>query len=484
MTRRTFLPAAAAAMTGRAHAQGRKPNVVLILTDNHGAWTLGCYGNKDIRTPHIDRMASEGVLFTRAHANNAVCSPTRASLLTGLMPSQHGVHTYFGAGDPQIGPNAYNAIKEFATIPKMLASKGYVAGLSGKWHLGDNLNPQEGFSYWVTKPHGSSEGFYDQEVVENHRVRREPKYLTEFWTDHAVKFIEANREKPFFLMLAYNGPYGLGGAMKEPVRNAHAAYYSQHELPSMPRDNPHPWNHHYASWMNDAQVRRKYAAEVSGIDDGVGRVFDTLKRNGLDDDTFVIFIGDQGLAGGHSGFWGMGDHTRPLTAFDWTTWIPFVARHPKGIPGGRRLDSLVSTYDVFPSLASYLGLESELPSPPRLPGRDFSPALKGRTMSWDDTVFFEFENVRSIRAAEWKYIERIHESPNELYHLKSDPGERLNLYGRPEHRQTQESLRARLHEFFARYADPKWDLWKGGKSKANLITADLFGIRNPYGRRR
>ena len=173
MQRRSFLSAAAAALPASAWAQGRKPNVVLILTDNHGAWTLGCYGNKDIRTPHLDRMASEGVLFTRAHANNAVCSPTRASLLTGLMPSQHGVHTYFGVGDPQIGPNAYNAIKEFATIPKMLTSDGYVAALSGKWHLGDNLNPQEGFTDWATKPHGSSAGFYDQELVENHTVRIE-----------------------------------------------------------------------------------------------------------------------------------------------------------------------------------------------------------------------------------------------------------------------------------------------------------------------
>jgi arylsulfatase A-like enzyme len=185
---------------------------VLILTDNHGPWTLGCYGNLDNKTPHIDRLAGHGTLFTRAFASNAVCSPTRATLLTGLMPSQHGVHTYLAAGGAQIGPQAYNTVAEFETLPEVLVEAGYVAGLAGKWHLGDNLYPQDGFTYWVTKPHGHSLGFYDQEVIEHEQVRVEPTYLTDFWTDHAVRFLEQNNERPFFLFLAYNGPYGLGGA--------------------------------------------------------------------------------------------------------------------------------------------------------------------------------------------------------------------------------------------------------------------------------
>jgi arylsulfatase A-like enzyme len=113
-------------------AAARPLNLVLILTDNHGAWTLGCYGNKDIRTPHIDRLAQDGTLFTRCFASNAVCSPTRATLLTGLIPSQHGVHCYLRAGEPQIGPRAYCTIQEFRTLPKVLAEQGYVCGLSGK----------------------------------------------------------------------------------------------------------------------------------------------------------------------------------------------------------------------------------------------------------------------------------------------------------------------------------------------------------------
>jgi arylsulfatase A-like enzyme len=253
-----------------------RPNVVVIMTDNHGAWTLGCYGNPDIRTPNIDRLAREGVLLTRALANNAVCSPTRATFLTGLMPSQHGVHRYLGAGGAQIGPGAYCMIGEFRTLPEILREAGYVCGLSGKWHLGGNLQPQEGFSYWITKPHGHSRGFYDQQVIENGAIRNEPGYLTDLWTDHGIKFIEQNKDHPFFLLLAYNGPYGLGTAMKEPIRNRHKDLYAGRDLPSFPREDPHPWGHNYPHWIGDLAINRKYAAEISGIDDGVGKILQTL----------------------------------------------------------------------------------------------------------------------------------------------------------------------------------------------------------------
>ena len=459
-----------------AAPSGRRPNIVLIVTDNHGAWSLGCYGNQDIRTPHIDRLASEGVLFTRAFANNAVCSPTRASLLTGLMPSQHGVHRYLGAGGAQIGPRAYYTLEEFDTLPQILAEAGYVTGLCGKWHLGGNLRPQDGFQYWVTMPHGAAAGFYGQEVIEDGRIRREPSYLTSFWTSHALRFLRRNRARPFFLMLSYNGPYGLGSTMKEPIRNRHAAYYANKDMASMPRDTPHPWNFNYRSWMSDVEVRRKYAAEVSGIDDGVGEVVNALEELGVRDDTVILFTADQGLAGGHSGFWGMGDHTRPLTAFDWTTWIPLIVWR-RGAAPGARCDLLVSTYDVMPTLLDCAGLADRQPKRPPPPGRSFAPVLRGTPpKDWTDAVYYEFENVRSIRTAEWKYIERIHEQPNELYQLTSDPGERLNLIGRAGLESVRTGLRDRLYAFFARYAEPRWDLWKGGRSKSGLITSKLFGL--------
>jgi len=474
-------------------AEPDRPNVVLIMTDNHAPWTLGCYGNPEIRTPSIDHLAAAGVLFTRSFSSNAVCSPTRATYLTGLMPSQHGVHCWLAGGRLQIGPAARNTLEEFRSLPEILAESGYVCGLSGKWHLGDNLHPQEGFTYWVTKPHGHTTEFYDVPVIEDGKIRNEPSYTTDFWTEHAVRFIEQNRQRPFFLFLAYNGPYGLGRSLLNPARNRHAEFYADKPMRSFPREEPHPWLVNNRQYINNIQAMRRYAAEISGVDDGVGRVIETLDRLGLTRNTLVIFTADQGLCGGHHGMWGMGDHSRPLHTFDETAHVPLIVSHPGSIPPGRKCDLMVSNYDLMPSVLSYLGLGDKMPTDPPRPGRDYSPVLRDETkkgsgvfcrngpkgashkrlptpFSWENVIFYEYENTRMIRTPEWKYTERFPDGPNELYHLARDPGERNNLAGRREHAEMQKQLQARLDEFFARYADPKHDLKHGGGSQSILLT--------------
>ena len=458
---------AVAAPVGRADPPTR-PNVVFILTDNQAPWTLGCYGNPDVRTPHIDRLAREGVRFTRCYSSNAVCSPTRATYLTGLLPSQHGVHSYLRAGESQIGPGARSAIAEFRSLPQILADAGYTCGLSGKWHLGGNLTPQAGFTSWVTMPHGHTTTFYGAEVVEDGKVRTEPAYLTDFWTDRAVRFIGANAGRPFFLYLAYNGPYGLGQSLRNKARNRHADYYADKELTSFPRGEPHPWLVQNKQFLNDVGAMRRYAAEVGGVDDGVGRVLAALKEHGLDDRTLVVFAADQGWCGGQHGVWGMGDHTRPLGAFDEMMHVPLIWRHPPGIPAGRRSDLLVSNYDFLPTVLDYLGLGDKAPAEPARPGRSYAGALRGHAVEWGDAVFYEFENVRAVRTAGWKYVLRFPRGPNELYDLTADAGERENLADRPAHAETREPLARRLDEFFDRYADPKYDLRRGGRSKTPL----------------
>jgi arylsulfatase A-like enzyme len=478
INRRSFLmtggsvgaAAFAACGLGRSRRTATTPtNLVLIMTDNHGPWTLGSYGNPDILTPHIDRMANEGARFTSAYSSNAVCSPTRATFLTGLIPSQHGVHSFLAGGEPQLGEGAYSTIAEFRSLGEILADAGYACGLSGKWHLGDNLNPQEGFSSWITKPHGASAEFYDQEVIEDGRIRQEPQYLTDLWTDRGVAFIEANKQGPFFLFLAYNGPYGLGRLLLNESRNRHRDFYADKELPSFPREEPHPWLFNNREYINNPVSIRRYAAEISGIDDGVGRILETLATHDLDKNTLVVFTADQGLAGGHGGFWGMGDHTRPLSAFDWTMHIPLIFRQPGTVSAGRTPDILVSNYDFLPTVLGQLGLGETMPAQPKSPGRDFSKVLSGeRIDAWDDTVFFELENVRAIRTRDWKLIVRFTAGPNELYHLAADPRENQNRYDDPEALQVRDELRKRLDAFFDEYVDPQYDLWKGGRSKAPI----------------
>ena len=448
---------------------GRKTNLVFILTDNQGDWQLGCYGNPDIRTPHIDRLAREGMRFTRAFACNAVCSPTRATCLTGLIPSQHGVHCFL---DPKymMGPAAYNTLAEFRTLPKILAENGYVCGLTGKWHLGDNLHPQERFSYWVTMVQGSTAEFYDMPIIENGQVRKEPQYATQFWTDHAKRFLEQNRERPFFLFLTYNGPYGLGSLLLRRAQNRHADYYADKELLSFHRDAMHPWLHNNKQFLNNMVSIRRVAAETSGVDDGVGEVLDKLKSLDLEERTLVVYAADQGWMGGTNGIWGMGDHTRPMGAFDGMMRIPLIFRHPGAIRPGATSDLMVSNYDFLPTLLAYLGLGDKLTgAKPRSPGRDFSPALQGRAIPWENAVYYEMEYVRAIRTEQWKYVHRP-DGPCELYDVQADPFEKFNLYGQPPQAEVQRELRERLEAFFRRTAEPQYDLYAGGRSKASLLS--------------
>lgn len=453
-------------------AGDRRPNVVFILTDNHGAWTLGCYGNRDIRTPNIDRLAAEGMLFERAMASNPVCSPTRATYLTGLIPSQHGVHSFL---DPKymMGPQAYYTLREFETLPEILHSEGYVCGLSGKWHLGANMTPQDGFSFWATMVRGSTSNFYSDPVILDGKVQPSPKYMTDLWTEKAVQFIQQSQQgdKPFFLYVAYNGPYCLGNMLLRRAQNRHADFYADKLLPSFPRDAMHPWQFHNKKYHNNIVSIRRVAAEVSGVDDGVGTIMETLSRHDLDRDTVVIFAGDQGWMGGQNGFFGMGDHTRPIAAHDMMMQVPLIFRHPGGIPPGRSRQ-MVSNYDFLPSLLDYMGLQNRIPNEPALPGRSFAPTLRGEKQEWPTEMYYEMESCRSVRTEDWKYVaRRSPDGPGELYDMRNDPRERFNLFGQSQHAAQQKQMAAKLDAFFEQYADPQYDIWKGGRSKARRLVS-------------
>jgi arylsulfatase A-like enzyme len=454
----------------KAEAADTPVNVVFILTDNHGAWTLGCYGNPDIRTPNLDRMAEEGMRFRRALSSNPVCSPTRATFLTGLIPSQHGVHSFL---DPKymIGPEAYYTLDEFETLPEILHSEGYTCGLVGKWHLGANLTPQDGFSTWITMERGSTKDFYTDPIIENGEVKPTPEYMTDLWTRRGKQFIEEQKDsgKPFFLYLAYNGPYCLGPLLLEPARNRHAEFYADKYLPSFPRDSVHPWQFNNLEYHNNDVSIRRVAAEVSAVDDGVGEILKALRENGMEENTLVVFAGDQGWMGGQNGFFGMGDHTRPIAAHDLMMQIPFLFHQPGSVVSGTS-DLLVSNYDFLPSVLDHIGLANRIPKLPESPGHSFAPVLKGESMEWNNEMGYEFEGCRAFHTDDWKIVLRKNpDGPSELYDMKNDPMERFNLFGQSENAAVQTEMISKLNAFFDRYADPEYDIWKGGRSKARRL---------------
>jgi arylsulfatase A-like enzyme len=455
------------AAIARAADAGRPPNVVLVMTDNQGAWTLGCYGNREIKTPNIDRMAAEGMLFTRAYCTHSLCSPSRATFLTGLIPSQHGLHYVVpepGEADPSAATRPC-AIREFETLPKVLSRAGFVCGLSGKWHLGGFLHPQAGFRYWFTMPGGHTLTYYGAEVVWQGKIQKEPRYLTDAITDHAVDFIRQNRDRRFFLLLTYDAPYGVSSCFTRTHENRHTAFYADKPLNCFPREKIHPSQKHRLELINNNVAIRGYAAAVSGVDDGVGTILKTLADLGIEKETLVIFTADQGFNGGHGGMWGLGEHTDPVNTREPLVRIPLIVRQPGRVLSHAVSDHVIASYDLLPTVLSHLGLSERKPSNPRLPGRDFSPLLAGRTIAWDDVAFHEFDRTRMIRTPRWKLTRRYPGGPDELYDMQNDPQERQNLVAQPAGARVLHSLNERLQQFFDGFADPKYDRTRNGKSK-------------------
>ena len=443
-----------------------RPNLLFIISDNQSPWTLGCYGNTEIRTPNLDRLAAAGMVGDAAWCTNPVCSPNRATLLTGLMPSQHGVHSWLGAERPdaQVGPAAYCTIDEFENLPRTLASAGYRCGMSGKWHLGDSARPQLGFSHWFAKPKGHTVSFDDDEAFHDGGLHPINGYFPTAITDHAIDFLDQqDGSRPFFLYTAYNLPYGLDHDLRKTGhRNRHTEYYADQPLACFPREEAHPWLVANHDLLNRDLAIRGYAAAVSGLDDEVGRLLAALDERGLADNTLVVFTADHGIGTGHHGIWGMADHTRPFAMYDENLRVPLIWRWPGRIPPGRYATPTPNT-DFLPTVYELFDLGA---TPWNLSGRSIAAALLGESMEPPGATFHEYQNARTIRTDRWKFTRRHPDGPNELYDLRQDPGERHNLAGGKWAAKVEAELRERLDLFFARYVVARHDLWHGGRSKA------------------
>jgi arylsulfatase A-like enzyme len=445
------------------------------------------------------------MLFRNSFATNGMCSPTRASILTGLMPSQHGVAT--ALTDPpnnKFWPQNWGAIDEFRNMPQTLADAGYDTALIGKFHLGSPLEPKLKFKYWVTFPNGVTSTWFDNEIIDNGKTYVELGNIVNFWTNKAVDYIKHHdRSKPFFLYLAYNGPYGLPPVILKPAGNDFIRLYAGNDMSSMPRepvnrdllsglvylerhamDNPfYQWAGQYFQdliWsVNNLEIMQNYAAQISFVDYNVGKVLQALKESGMDDNTLVIYTADQGLAYSQKGFWGQSNNSDPANLYDSTVKVPLIMRHTKHISPMQRTDMMISEYDIFPTILDYAGLGNIKIA--NTPGKSFAPLLRDETLSWDnhDAIFMEQEATRAIRTQDWKYVKFFDIPREELYNLLTDPGEKVNLAADPKYAQIKKNLNQRLDDFFHRYADPKYDLWQGGTVKSNSDVPDKWKAKNP-----
>ena len=428
-----------------------RPNIVFIITDDQGPWAAGCYGNDEIRTPNLDRLAASGLRFENFFCSTPVCSASRASFLTGKTSSAHGVHDWIRGGNT--GPDATAYLEGQVAYTDILAANGYTCGLSGKWHLGASETPQHGFSHWFAHEKGGGD-YNDALMVRDGKLQVIPGYITTAMTDDALGFIDANAAGPFYLGVHYTAPHSPWIGHPQDIVDS----YADCPFLSCPQEPVHPDAGPLTGRMHGRrEMLQGYFAAVTAMDADVGRLLDRLEEKGLRDDTLVVFVSDNGFSCGHHGFWGKGNGTYPVNMYENSVKVPFIVSHPDRIPAGQVTDVLASAYDFMPTLLEYLGLD--MPDDEQLPGRSFIPALMGEADPGNDAVIIydEYGPTRMIRTREWKYIHRYPDGPHLLYDLVNDPGERNNRVDSPDQAARIADLRGRLEGWFTRYVHPEKD---------------------------
>ena len=437
-----------------------RPNLILIVSDDQGPWALGAAGNSEIRTPVLDELAARGIRLDRFFCASPVCSPARASLLTGRIPSAHGVHDYLDGAHS--GADSRDHLAGIPALTDALADAGYRLGLSGKWHLGASDVPRRGFVHWYALDGGGSP--YRDAVM--HRADGTTEHVTDYLTDaiadDAIAFLDAeSRESaPFFLALNFTAPH-------KPFAGQHperfTELYRDCAFETCPQEQPHPWLQTLdgAPIGGEADTREAligYFAAVTAMDEAIGRVLERLRAHGMGDDTVVVFLSDNGFSCGQHGFWGKGNGTFPMNMYDESVMVPFIVAGPGVRSQGAVRDELLSAYDLPATLLDLLGLD---PAPfEGGPGRSFAPALRGESTAVPErpvVVHSEYGPVRMIRTAERKYVHRHPYGPHELYDLIADPRERVNLADDPAHADELARMRQMLHAWFTEHADPRAD---------------------------
>ena len=471
----------------------RRPNILLIMSDNQSAGTLGCYGNQEIRTPHLDRLATGGVRFNQAFCVNAMCSPCRASVLTGLMPSQHGIHNWLMNQRMAQWPAGSSAISEFPNLPTLLQEAGYNTALIGKWHLGPVGDNVPGFNHAVAMPHGHTVDFYDNQVMHGSEMRRVREHSVEHFTRETTAFLEsqANADQPFFAFVPLNGPYGHWPAIQGRAANPFASWYDDCPMDSVPREgldsrvldrfaqrvqsSGGEVLDQYRGPMllpNDVDSLKNYYSQISLIDDAVGQMQAALTASGMGDNTLIIYTADHGFSLGHNGVWGHGQASWPSSLHRASTHIPLiVGGDVAGLSQGSVADGLISQIDLFPTLLSLAGVAH--PGGRISDARDFSAVLTDPAKVVRDHVLIEQEETRALRSSDW-LLEACYQGhadydlPNRLFDLRADPEERFNVaHDHPEQFTNQRQALAQAFDALLGQ-DRRFDLWSGGRSKSHL----------------
>jgi choline-sulfatase len=444
----------------------KTPNVVVFLADQFRYDAVGCNGGQICRTPAIDALADQGMRFGRAYTPLALCSPARASILTGLYPHNHGLlanmRNFNGVFD--------NALLRHTGYPELLKDAGYQTAYVGKWHMPEEGNKSRwGFSDWYTDRDWieslATEGVvFDRGKNEVQRMEwgEQAKFcgrstlpaeqMQESWcSDRTIKLIEeySSRTQPFAIVTGYYGPH-----FPYSVPAPYDTMYSPDDVPELLNfqddSSTKPtvqqkerlrWNSGHLSWSDWQNVIAHYWGYCTFIDNQISRVIESLKNQNVYDDTVIIFTSDHGdMLGSHRLF------NKGYNMYEETHRVPLIIRWPEKISSAKLCTDFVSTTDLMPTLLEVAGIEK----PSNIDGRSIVPLLEGYSDNRRDSVFAEFHGyetalctIRMVRTDRWKYIYNPC-SEDELYDVDSDPGELCNLVSDLGHKHILRRMKGRL----------------------------------------
>ncbi len=463
-------PNRALALSGLENAESPR-NVVFILSDDHRFDFMGFTGKVPwLETPHMDRMARDGAYFPNAFVTTSLCSPSRASILTGMYSHAH-----------QVVDNQAPLPEGLTFFPQYLQESGYQTGFFGKWHMGDADDmPQPGFDQWVSF---RGQGTYYHPTLNINGERKEfpdTTYITDLLTEQALSWLEGrDRDIPFFMYLSHKAVHAdfqpatrhKGDYAEEPliyppsydtsdqpVRGKNPGgepyqtdtYYGPGRLPDwvkMQRESWHGVDYMYHGQTDFDNFFRDYCETLKGVDESIGQVLAYLEDEGLLESTLVIYMGDNGFSFGEHGL------IDKRQFYEESVKVPFLVHCPELLEGGEPIQAMVQNIDIAPTVLEMAGLQA----PEYMPGRSLTPLFAREDVPWRDRIFYEYyweydfphtPTMHGVRTDRYKYI-RYHGvwDSNEFYDLQEDPNEMNNIIASPEHQELIKSLATEIYDW-------------------------------------
>lgn len=423
-----------------------KPNIVFVLSDDHRWDAMGAMGHPFLKTPNMDRLAAEGILFENAFVTTSLCSPSRASFLTGQYASVHGIQNNFSRWDPQ----------KNITFLQHLKAAGYATAFIGKWHLpGGGLPKLPGVDLFVSFTRKDGQGdYYNCPIYVNHKLtpNRVP-YITEELTEYALDFVRKERDNPFCLYLSHKAVHH-DWRPPQHLKGKYDTADLSHLAPESDKYNTWTRNNWLEGTMgNMHSTYRRYSECLESVDEQLGRLLLALEKKGILDNTVIVYAGDNGY------MWGEHRLYAKHYPYEESIRIPYIVRAPGFVKDpGRRAHQMVLNIDLVPTLMEIAGI----PVPDSVQGESFLPILQSaEAPGRADFVYELFKDFpfggrvpphKALRTERYKYIEWQCCKEPELYDLQKDPREMQNLMATAAGQKMAEPLQARLRELISSHS--------------------------------